>query len=125
MKTLPSSPDGSEHRWKVLWAGFVAYLFDSYDLMVLAIAMPVLLKVLDISLPDGGLLGSATGLGAMLGSIVFGLIAENRGRRFSLVLALVWLGVGMGAVYLVDTWSSWMVLRFITGLAIGGVWGPC
>ena len=125
MKTLPFSPGGSVHRWKVLWAGFVAYLFDSYDLMVLAIAMPVLLKVLDISLPDGGLLGSATGLGAMLGSIVFGLIAENRGRRFSLILALVWLGVGMGAVYLVDTWSSWMILRFFTGLAIGGVWGPC
>ena len=70
MTTLPtSSPDGSPHRWKVLWAGFVAHLFDSYDLMVLAIAMPVLLKVLDISLPDGGLLGSATGLGAMLGKI--------------------------------------------------------
>ena len=121
MKTLPFSPGGSVHRWKVLWAGFVAYLFDSYDLMVLAIAMPVLLKVLDISLPDGGLLGSATGLGAMLGSIVFGLIAENRGRRFSLILALVWLGVGMGAVYLVDTWSSWMILRFFTGLAIAGM----
>ncbi len=117
--------NGSDHRWKVLWAGFVAYLFDSYDLMVLAIAMPVLLKVLSISLIDGGLLGSATALGAMLGSIVFGLIAENRGRRFSLVLALVWLGVGMGSVYFVSTWSSWMVLRFFTGLAIGGVWGPC
>jgi len=116
---------GSAHRWRVLWAGFIAYLFDSYDLMVLAIAMPVLLKVLAISLPDGGLLGSATALGAMLGSIVFGLIAENRGRRFSLVLALVWLGVGMGGVYFVDTWSSWMGLRFFTGLAIGGVWGPC
>lgn len=125
MRTLSLSPDGSVHRWKVLWAGFLAYLFDSYDLMVLAIAMPVLLKVLAISLPDGGLLGSATGLGAMLGSIVFGLIAENRGRRFSLLLALVWLGVGMGAVYLVHTWSSWMVLRFLTGIAIGGVWGPC
>lgn len=31
----------------------------------------------------------------------------------------------MGAVPIVDTWSSWMVLRFLTGLAIGGVWGPC
>ncbi|MEO8410929.1 MAG: MFS transporter, partial [Propionivibrio sp.] len=115
----------SPYRWRVLWAGFLAYLFDSYDLMVLAIAMPVLLKVLAISLPEGGLLGSATALGAMLGSIVFGLIAENRGRRFSLVLALVWLGVGMGAVYFVNTRPAWMVLRFLTGLAIGGVWGPC
>jgi MFS family permease len=116
---------GTPHRWKVLWATFLTYLFDSYDLMVLAIAMPVLLKVLAISLPEGGLLGSATMLGAMIGSIVFGLIAENYGRRFSLVLSLIWLGVGMGAVYFVDAWLPWMFLRFFTGLAIGGVWGPC
>ena len=52
--------NGTRYRWPVLWAAFVTYLFDSYDLMVLAIAMPVLLKVLNITLPEGGLLGSAT-----------------------------------------------------------------
>ncbi|HWI82372.1 MFS transporter [Ramlibacter sp.] len=116
---------GSPQRWRVLWATFAAYLFDSYDLTVLALAMPVLLKLLGMSLPEAGLLGSATALGAMAGGVVFGLIAENRGRRFALVLALLWLGVGMAAVYLVHTWAHWMALRFFTGLAIGGVWGPC
>jgi MFS family permease len=103
----------------------VTYLFDSYDLMVLAIAMPVLLKVLNITLPEGGLLGSATMLGAMAGSVLFGLIAENYGRRFALVLSLVWLGIGMGVVYFMNSWTHWMVLRFMTGIAIGGIWGPC
>jgi MFS family permease len=103
----------------------VTYLLDSYDLMVLAIAMPVLLKVLNITLPEGGLLGSATMLGAMAGSVLFGLIAENYGRRFALLLALVWLGIGMGVVYFMDSWTHWMVLRFMTGIAIGGIWGPC
>jgi MFS family permease len=116
---------GTRHRWPVMWAAFLTYLFDSYDLLVLAIAMPVLLKVLDISLPEGGLLGSATMTGAMAGSIVFGLIAENHGRRFALLLALVWLGIGMGAVYFIDSWGEWMALRFATGIAIGGIWGPC
>jgi MFS family permease len=104
---------------------FVTYLFDSYDLMVLAIAMPILLKVLNITLPEGGLLGSATMLGAMAGSVLFGLIAENYGRRFALVLSLVWLGIGMGVVYFMNSWTHWMVLRFMTGIAIGGIWGPC
>ncbi|MCX5821658.1 MAG: MFS transporter [Deltaproteobacteria bacterium] len=117
--------NGTRYRWPVLWATFVTYLFDSYDLMVLAIAMPVLLKVLNITLPEGGLLGSATMLGAMAGSVLFGLIAENYGRRFALLLALVWLGIGMGVVYFMDSWTHWMVLRFMTGIAIGGIWGPC
>ena len=116
---------GTSHRWPVLWATFLTYLFDSYDLIVLAIAMPVLLKVLNITLPEGGLLGSATMLGAMAGSVVFGLIAENYGRRFALVVALVWLGVGMGIVYFIHSWAFWMAVRFATGLAIGGIWGPC
>lgn len=116
---------GTVHRWRVLWATFLAYLFDSYDLTVLALALPVLLKLLGMSLPEAGLLGTATALGAMAGGVIFGLLAENFGRRFALVLSLLWLGVGMGAVYLVSTWSEWMVLRFVTGLAIGGVWGPC
>jgi MFS family permease len=116
---------GTPHRWRVLWATFLAYLFDSYDLTVLALALPVLLKLLGMSLPEAGLLGTATALGAMAGGVLFGLLAENLGRRFALVLSLLWLGVGMAAVYLVNSWGEWMVLRFVTGLAIGGVWGPC
>ncbi len=116
---------GTVYRWRVLWAAFFSYLVDSYDLIVLAIAMPVLLKVLNISLPEGGLIGSATMVGAMAGAVVFGLIAENYGRRFTLILTLVWLGIGMGSVYCVTTWGHWIILRFFTGLAIGGLWGPC
>lgn len=118
------SASGTIYRWRVLGATFITYFVQSYVLIVLAIAMPVLLKVLNISLPQGGLLGSATMIGAILGSILFGLIAENRGRRFALILVLIWLGVAMGLVYLAKTWGQWMVLRFVTGLAIGGVWGP-
>jgi len=122
---ISNTPSGTVHRWKVLWAAFITYLLDSYDLIVLAIAMPVLLKVLDISLPEGGLIGSATMIGAVAGGVVFGLIAENHGRRFSLILALLWLGICMGFVYFIHTWGMWLVLRFITGIAVGGIWGPC
>jgi MFS family permease len=124
-RTASGAATGTVYRWRVLWAAFSSYLVDSYDLIVLAIAMPVLLKVLHISLPLGGLLGSATMLGAVVGSVVFGLIAENRSSRFSLIVSLVWLGAGMGSVWFVSTWAQWMALRFLTGLAIGGLWGPC
>ncbi len=121
----PAPPSGTRYRWRVLWATFFSYLVDSYDLIVLAIAMPVLLKVLHISLPEGGLLGSATMAGAIAGSILFGLVAENHGRRFTLLLSLFWLGLGMGLVLVISTWLHWMVLRFLTGIAIGALWGPC
>jgi MFS family permease len=125
MSTVTIVASGSPFRWRVLWATFFSYLVDSYDLIVLAIAMPVLLKVLAIPLSYGGLLVSSTMVGAIAGSVVFGLIAENYGRRFALVLSLLWLGVGMSFVYFISTWAHWMAVRFFTGLAIGGLWGPC
>jgi MFS family permease len=118
-------PSGSTHRWRVIGATFVTYLYDSYDLAILAVVMPTLLVTLNINLTQGGFLSSATMIGAALGSILFGLIAENYGRKRALIMALVWFGLGTAAIYLVSTFTGWLILRFVTGIAIGGVWGPC
>lgn len=116
---------GTSARWRVLAATFLAYFYDSYDLAILSIALPVIIKILGVSLGEAGLLASATMIGAAAGSIVLGTVADNRGRRFVVVLSLVWFGVGTAFIYLVQNYAEWMILRFITGFAIGGVWGPC
>ena len=121
IKAAPGTP----FRWRVLWAAFFSYLVDSYDLVVLAIAMPVLLKVLHVPLGTWGLLFSGTMVGAIFGSVLFGLIAENYGRRFALILSLLWLGVAMGLVLFISTWWHLLFVRLFAGIAIGGLWGPC
>ncbi|MDR3590176.1 MAG: MFS transporter [Negativicutes bacterium] len=123
--TPKTATGGSVHRWKVLGATFLTYFYDSYDLAILAVAMPILIKILNIDLAHGGFLASATMIGAAFGSMIFGLIAENYGRRLAIVLSLIEFGIGTGLVYFVTSWEGWMVLRFITGIGIGGVWGPC
>ena len=63
-------------------------------------------------------------IGAAAGSIIFGVVAENKGRKFTLILSLVWFGTGTVASLLFHTWGQWMVLRFVTCIGVGGVWGP-
>ncbi len=116
---------GTPERWRVLAATFLSYLYDSFDLVILAISMPVLIRVLHITMAQGGLLASVTMVGAAIGSIVIGMIAENRGRKFALVLSLCAFGIGDLFVFLIGSWGQWMVLRLVNGMAIGGVWGPC
>jgi MFS family permease len=116
---------GSPQRWKVLIGTFLTYFYDSYDLAILAVAMPVLIKELNVSLALGGFLHSATMIGAAVGSIVFGLIAENYGRRTAIIVSLLEFGLGTALIYFVSSWEGWMLLRFVTGIGIGGVWGPC
>ncbi len=118
------STSGSEHRWKVLIMSFIGYLYDSLDLAILAIAMPVIIKSLNISLADAGLLSSATMIGAALGSILFGWLAENWGRKKTAVLSLVSFGFFTAMVFFVTSWGQFMVVRLIAGIGIGGIWGP-
>ena len=116
--------NGTEHRWKVLIMTFIAYLYDSLDLQILSICMPVIIVSLKISLPDAGLLASATMIGTALGGIFFGWLAENYGRKNAAVIALVEFGIFTLAVYWVSSWGQFMVLRFLQGIGVGGLWGP-
>ncbi len=40
---MDNTQSGTPHRWKVLHMTFLAYLYDSLDLQILAICMPVII----------------------------------------------------------------------------------
>jgi MFS family permease len=116
--------NGTKYRWNVLIMTFIAYLYDSLDLQILAICMPVIIVSLKISLADAGLLASSTMIGTALGGILFGWLAENYGRKNAAVIALIEFGLFTLAVYWVSSWGQFMVLRFLQGIGVGGLWGP-
>ena len=119
-----TNASGSQHRWSVLIMTFIAYLYDSLDLQILAICMPLIIKTLDISMVQAGLLASSTMVGTAVGGIIFGWFAENYGRKNAAVLALFEFGIFTAVVFWVSSWEQLMVLRFLQGLGIGGLWGP-
>lgn len=121
---LANEQSGTPHRWKVLIMTFLAYLYDSLDLQILAIVMPVVIKELKLSLSEAGLLASATMIGTALGGILFGWIAENYGRKLAAALGLIEFGFFTVLVYWVDSWGELMALRFLAGIGLGGLWGP-
>jgi len=118
------SPDARPAvKWHVLIACFLAYAFDAMDFMLLALAMPAMISEWNLSLSEAGLLGTATLAGVGLSSIVVGWYADNYGRRPALMASLVVFGVLTGAIALARGWADLMVLRFLAGLGLGGVWG--
>lgn len=122
---ISTSPSGTPQRWKVMRATFLTYFYDSYDLAILSVAMPALIIALGIDLTIGGFLHSATMIGAAIGSILIGIIAENYGRKLAIIISLIEFGIGTLLIYFIDDWISWAILRFLTGIGVGGVWGPC
>ena len=111
------------NKWHVLTGGFFSYMFDAMDITLLAVALPVIMKDMNMTMAEGGLLGTATLLGVGISSIVVGWYSDNYGRRKALIWSLVLFGILTAAISLSPNWITILILRFLAGLGLGGVWG--
>lgn len=124
MTELKLESSGSDKRWKVLFLCALAYLYDSLDLQILAISLPLIMQEIDMSLASAGLLASATMIGTGVGGIIFGWLADNFGRKQAAALGLIEFGIFTIAVIWATTWEHLIILRFLAGIGLGGLWGP-
>ncbi|MDQ0142080.1 MFS transporter [Cupriavidus necator] len=115
-------PSTSPLKWRVLIGCFLSYMFDAVDIIVLAIAMPAITASLHITQAQAGLLVTATLLGIGLSSVVMGRLADTMGRRTALLLSLVTFGTLTMAIAAATDWRQILLLRFLSGLGLGGVW---
>lgn len=108
---------------RLLWIRIIigsATFFDAYTVLVIAFAMPQLVKEWDLSPGQVGLILSAGYLGQLFGAIGFGWLAERIGRLPTLLITIV-LFVSMDiAALFAGNGTSMMVFRFVQGIGTGG-----
>jgi AAHS family 4-hydroxybenzoate transporter-like MFS transporter len=104
----------------IVWSIFIA-MIDGYDIAGIAFAAPRLIAEWHVAPKELGLVLSASNIGVLFGSQIFGWIGDRYGRRTALILANLLFGVFTfaGAYATNLTEMSW--LRLIAGLGIGGV----
>lgn len=76
-----------------------------------------------LSLASGGLIATATLLGVGVSSVFVGWLSDNYGRRPALIGSLFVFALLTAAIALARSWEDLVVLRFLAGLGLGGVWG--
>ncbi len=112
----------SSFNIKILaWCMFVL-IFDGYDIGVLAFAAPDLIKAWNVT--DRASLGpvfSASILGILFGSILFGYIGDRFGRRTAIITSCITFGVTTLAVCFVTSMNELFYLRLLTGFGLGGL----
>ncbi|MGB9389249.1 MAG: MFS transporter, partial [Xanthobacteraceae bacterium] len=104
----------------IFWSILIA-LIDGYDIGAIAFAAPSLIREWHVAPKELGLVLSASNIGVLFGSQIFGWIGDNYGRKTALVATNLLFGIfTFAAAYSTDlTQLTW--LRFIAGLGIGGV----
>ena len=130
--TAPAqSPDSLSRRgrWTVLIAVFAALLFDGMELGMMPVASRSVVKDLLGSGFSEKLSGqwfswliASMMLGAACGGIWLGALGDRIGRTRALAVSVLFYSVFAGLGALVTSLPQMMVLRFLVGLGIGGVW---
>ncbi len=95
-------------------------LFDSWDSVVIAYTLPVLVGQWGLSALQAGSLISAGYGGQFVGAIVFGSLAERYGRLPLLKLLVLVMSLLAIACALASSYEQLITLRLLQGLAIGG-----
>src|SRR5690348_13628306 len=67
-------------------------LLDSYDALAIAVTLPVIVRTFGLTTAEIGWLISAAFIGQLAGSILFGWLAERRGRRPAVIGTFIVMG---------------------------------
>lgn len=110
----------SFHIILLIWS-FVIALIDGYDIAAIAFAAPHLVRSWNISPAALGPVFSASLIGILFGSALFGWIGDRYGRKAALISSNLLFGVfTLGAAYATNL-DQMFWLRLLAGLGIGGV----
>ena len=96
------------------------YMFDAFDIGLLSFIMPALAADLHLTLPQIGMVFTTTFLGMFLGAMISGQIADRFGRLKVFQYTLLIFAFGTAATGFIHSFGALLVLRFITGLGLGG-----
>ncbi|MEN7531445.1 MFS transporter [Cupriavidus sp. 2SB] len=108
------------HASLLFWCSIII-IFDGYDLAVVGIALPSIMKEMGVDATQAGFMVSSALFGMMFGAVVMGTIADRIGRRLTIAICVGLFSVFTAAAGFTSDPVSFSITRFLAGLGIGGV----
>ena len=123
------TPLSARARYAVLFVAFAALLFDGMELGLMPIAAGSVARSFlgdAFTTQLGGIwfsrLNASLLLGAAIGGIWLGSLGDKIGRTRALGIGVLFYSVFCGLGYFATSLNQMLVLRFLVGLGVGGVW---
>ena len=104
----------------IIWSFFIV-LIDGYDIAAIAFAAPHLVRAWGVAPSALGPVFSASLVGILFGSAIFGWVGDRYGRKAALVGSNLLFGVFTFAAAYSSNLEQMFWLRLLAGLGIGGV----
>ncbi len=115
-------PEQTGHRAAVV-ASFLGWTLDAFDFFLVVMTVTAIAK--DFGQPDKAVALSLTVTLAFrpVGAFIFGLMADRYGRKLPLMIDLVFYSIVEVATGFAHSFTTFMVLRALFGIGMGGEWG--
>ena len=108
------------HGLVLFWCALVI-IFDGYDLAVVGIALPSIMKDLGVDPTQAGFMVSSALFGMVFGAIFLGTVADRIGRRKAMAICIALFSLFTAAAGLTKDPVMFSLVRFLAGIGIGGV----
>src|SRR6202158_5362874 len=105
---------------RLLLACAAVLFLDGFDTQAIGYVAPDLARDWGLARGALGPVFSAGLFGLMIGALIFGPVADRIGRKKIIVFSTAALGIGTLATVFAQDISSLLVIRFLTGLGLGG-----
>ena len=110
----------SPYQWSIIGVCAAVASMDGFDAQAIGYVGPTLIKQWSLTGPVFGLAVSIGLVGLMLGALFIAPLADRFGRRPLIILSTALFGVFTLATAFAQNVDQLMVLRFLTGLGLGG-----
>ena len=107
----------------VVLCAFIAML-DGFDTQAIAFVAPAILQEWHVAPSAFGPVFGAGLFGGLIGAMIFGMLSDRIGRKPSLLISVLLFSVGSLVTLLSTTVDSLSIVRFVTGIGLGGA-VPC
>ncbi|MER5915478.1 MFS transporter [Streptomyces sp. NPDC001982] len=119
----PSTQPAGRYAFKAVLASAVGYALDGFDNLILSFCLAAIAATFALSTAQAGLLSTLTLVGAVIGGLLFGVMADYLGRVRVLTWSILVFAVFTGLTALAWNFDVMLVFRILAGLGLGGEFG--
>ncbi len=103
----------------VILGTVIAFMADGMDNMMMSMSLQAVIKDLGVSQLMAGTIGTGSLIGAGIGGLCAGVVADRIGRIKVITWSLVWFSVLTAGLAFCHTFNSFFWIRLLAGLGLG------
>lgn len=121
-RSVPWYREITSKQWKTLVAASTGWMLDAMDVTLYAMIIVYIMADLQMTQSTAGLLASLTLLSSAFGGLIFGMIADKKGRTTALMISMIVFSLFTALGGFSQSVTQLAVARLIVGLGMGGEW---